>query len=523
MDKTLIQRPSLVVSGPVLAAGMLFGIALFYRTDILPLMLVGLVLYGLLAMIRPVLALAFVPATAPLYLMPVNIPGIRDTGFALPVHEVALLVVFGAVVASEVWQRFGAKGQAAERRELASSITRPWSYAPQILFLLAGVLGLTLAAANGSAERSAALRDMRWFIIEPLIFYGLLAWLLTHRSTQRTLVQELPPLLWGLSGAGVVVSLLGLLQAIGIDLTEVVFNWKRSFSDNTVEAGGVVRVASVYGHPNNLGMFLGRVWPLAAALVLVAVYERQTTGGGRLRFVLASAATLVCLAGLAVSFSRGAWLGAGAALAVLTLGWAAADSRRPASARRGGRNLLGGRWLMLIGLAVALAVVAGLALTLRGGILGGSTPPRLLIWRESLQFIAQRPLGLGLDQFYYYHNPEFGRNLLDPTLLPESDRFAKHPHNLVLELWLLLTPFGLLAVGWMIARFYRGAFGMLQAVPRGTTRALVLGAAASMTAALVHGLVDTFYFWPDIAYCFWLLLVLLGALAARHQHEARVG
>jgi hypothetical protein len=29
-----------------------------------------------------------------------------------------------------------------------------------------------------------------------------------------------------------------------------------------------------------------------------------------------------------------------------------------------------------------------------------------------------------------------------------------------------------------------------------------------MTAALVHGLVDSFYFWPDLAFAFWLMLAL---------------
>ena len=37
----------------------------------------------------------------------------------------------------------------------------------------------------------------------------------------------------------------------------------------------------------------------------------------------------------------------------------------------------------------------------------------------------------------------------------------------------------------------------------------MLGALAAMTAALVHGLVDNFYFVPDLALAFWLLLALV--------------
>ena len=37
---------------------------------------------------------------------------------------------------------------------------------------------------------------------------------------------------------------------------------------------------------------------------------------------------------------------------------------------------------------------------------------------------------------------------------------------------------------------------------------LAAGLLAAMIAALVHGLVDSFYFWPDLAFAFWLLLAL---------------
>jgi hypothetical protein len=38
---------------------------------------------------------------------------------------------------------------------------------------------------------------------------------------------------------------------------------------------------------------------------------------------------------------------------------------------------------------------------------------------------------------------------------------------------------------------------------------LALGALAAMVAALAHGLVDNFYFVPDLAVAFWLLLALI--------------
>ena len=76
---------------------------------------------------------------------------------------------------------------------------------------------------------------------------------------------------------------------------------------------GVRRATSVYGHPNNLGLYLGRVWPLAAALAAApllarASNEEQPAAGGAYKapswfFALCA---LFCLGGIAVSFSRGA-------------------------------------------------------------------------------------------------------------------------------------------------------------------------------------------------------------------------
>jgi putative inorganic carbon (hco3(-)) transporter len=55
-------------------------------------------------------------------------------------------------------------------------------------------------------------------------------------------------------------------------------------------------------------------------------------------------------------------------------------------------------------------------------------------------------------------------------------------------------------------RFFRRGLRMAR-VPM--ARPLALGALAALAAALVHGLVDNFYFVPDLAIAFWLLLALV--------------
>jgi O-antigen ligase len=479
-------------------------------------------LFAVLALFQPDLAILFVPLTAPLYLIPVSLGGLRERETLLPLHEIALIVTTGAFVGRWIWQAVmrrtrNSSTAHAESGAVPNATTQIWHAIrqglPYLLFLLCGIWGVMIALPGSRGE---ALREFRWLILEPLIFYGLL--LLLGRSAWRGAAMALIIV-------GSAVALIGLLQFVGLDLVPLI-GQKRSFSENIVDAGNARRVASVYGHPNNLGLFLGRVWPLAAALALVMGIHQEsgvrsqesepqnheTTEPpylgrdallGRLAILpnprqigplqiipIYAIATLLCMAGLFVSFSRGAWLGAVAACVVL--GFHLVNQMSA-----GSRPSSGIRYRAIFAVVAVLALLTGLALTLRGG--GGSEETRLLLWREAAGYLMQHPFGIGLDQFYAYHLPDSGHSLIDPSLIGTSEQYAAHPHNLLLDIWLRMGPFGLVAFSWLIIRFVR----------RATSRdPLMIGAMAALAAALTHGFVDQFYFVPDVAFAFWVLLAL---------------
>jgi O-antigen ligase len=323
------------------------------------------------------------------------------------------------------------------------------------------------------------------------------------------------------------------LQFFGLDVawllgTKQCFAASGQPCDNVVVIGGLRRATSVYGHPNNLGLYLGRVWPLGAVLAAAPLLSlrknQQPTTDQDVRASMAllnrtnwfartffGLCALLCLGGIVVSFSRGAWFGVVAALAVLAIGMTTDDRRRTNDPRAprssvGARYIVPVRWSLVV--IAALVVVSGLALSLRGDFTSGSTPARLLLWREAVGYIIRYPLGIGLDQFGYYHDPNSGLSLIDPALLNSSEVYAAHPHNLILDTWLRVGPLGMIAFGWLLARFFRAGIrraGTLAHSP------LPLGALAAMTAVLAHGLVDNFYFVPDLAIAFWLLFALVEA------------
>jgi len=469
---------------------MALALVVFYRASPqLPITLAGLAAFAGLALWRPDLALLFVPLTAPLYFMPKAIFdtrfGLRAEGFFLPLHEAVLLVALAATAAR--W----AMALAGGGRLMSGRRLRPIPWAtiapllPAACFLLAGFWGVLIAS-----ERGPALRELRWLVVEPLLFYGLLRFWASHGPGEASaaVYRQIPAAL--LLGASF-VGLVGLLQFLGVNLVPLI-GAKVGFSDDSFLVEGVRRVNSVYGHPNNLGLYMGRTWPLAAALAL-HYWRRRGTGGGPLLPIAYTLAGLLCLGGLAVSFSRGAYLGALVAAAVLGL---ALLPRRAWATRR---VLVPLGALAAAGLLAAVAVVA-LDIE-RFNPFGASSGIRVKTWASALAMLRDHPLGIGLDQFGRLY-PQY----IDPALAGTNEINTAHPHNLLLDIALRMGPLGLLAFGWLLARLLRRAWPSPAAT--GASAALRAGLLAATAAALAHGLVDSFYFWPDLAFAFWLFLAL---------------
>ncbi len=486
---------------PMLLA-MLFSIALAYRASPqLPLTLSGLALFGGLALVRPDLALLFTPLTVPLYFIPKAIFdtrfGLREQGLALPLHELLLLIALAATALRLGWEllRTGLR-QALHRA--AAALTRPGLWravlrSPEALFVLAALWGVLIADARGPA-----LRELRWLVLEPLLFIGAATlmqrrWLSEGRGDYWLLVVQF----W-LSGAAV-AGLVGTLQLLGLNLAPL-FGTKVGFSEDSVLVEGVRRAASLYGHPNNLGLAMGRAWPVAAALAHWAFWSAADRRAGLGRAWPYLLATLLSLAGLLASFSRGAYLGALVAAGVLGL------TLLPTAIRRSQRTLVG--LGVLAGLALlGLVLLAALDIE-RLNPFGASSGVRLATWASALAMLRDHPLGIGLDQFGRLY-PDYIR----PDLAGTNEINTAHPHNLLLDLALRMGPPGLLACAWLLIRLFGDARRAISQGGEGLRGAalgpaLLAGVAAAMAAALTHGLVDQFYFWPDLALAFWLFSAL---------------
>jgi len=121
---------------------------------------------------------------------------------------------------------------------------------------------------------------------------------------------------------------------------------------------------------------------------------------------------------------------------------------------------------------------------------------RKKIWTNSLVLTTNHPiLGLGLADFktdYLAHIQSL------PKEKQPTEKEVLRPHNLYLDFYLETTLLGIIALIWIVLLFFRLNISTTAAVPY----------LASLTAILLHGLVDTPYFKNDLAILFWIIITL---------------
>ena len=326
-----------------------------------------------------------------------------------------------------------------------------------VLLVVAAVV-----ASLAAADRGAALFELRAVFLLPALYYALLRPAhLDSRARWR--------IMDGLVLGAIAVALIGLVQyALGHNLV--------------VAEGGLPRLQSVYYSPNNVGLYLGRAWPLLVAVALWGMRRRR-------RVLYALALVPVTLA-LLLSFSRGALL-LGLPAAVLVMGW-----------------LAGGRWrwaALALVVAGALALLPLLRVPRFASMLDlreGSTFFRLELWRSSLAMIREHPwFGVGPGNFAEAYRTRY----VLPSAWQEFN--LEHPHNFYLDHWTRLGLLGVLAGLAVQVAFFKAQS------PKMGASSVSIGLTGSMAALLAHGLVDNTLFFPDLALVFFLTLALIQSAA----------
>lgn len=336
-----------------------------------------------------------------------------------------------------------------------------------------------------SERVDVATNEWRVVILEPALFYLLLRGVGLRRSELWTVVDAFVL-------SGVVVALYGLWEYVGGDVI-------------TAEAG-LLRLRSVFGSPNNVALYLGRLIPLLVAMVLLG-HPRFGKPGYGWRWWGYGAALLPTGLAMGLTFSKGGlFLGLPAGLLVVFWLWRRYHGRRSWP------------WVVVaavLGVTVIAVISLVPALAGRLGLFGATGVFRLNLWQASLNMFMDHPFfGVGLDNFLYEYR---GRYILDAAWQEPN---LNHPHNIFFDFATRLGLFGLLAGGWMIGEVVRGLTTEVVTTNGGTTEVVddftivttnnmlpvAVGFSGALAAMVAHGLVDHSFFLVDLAFVFYLIL-----------------
>lgn len=381
--------------------------------------------------------------------------------------------------------------------------------------------GAALLANFIAYSRANALRAFREEVVGPLLYLLLvLACLRSYQDAKR--------LLASLFGTGFVIALLGIVQDLFLrDLIKA-------------DADGLVRIATVYGSGNNIGLLFDYALPIGLAVVLSHISWKWRL------------ATLVlCLPFAFVlyeSASRGSWMLAIPLALLFVLAFAIRNRK------------------LLVSGSIILAVAAvGIALLFHNQIadfiINGHTNgqsdsyksstvlKRPYLWETALHMIHDSPwLGYGMDNWLCHYSNSWKNTCLysggrpanipwpqqivpdhpkipaywitndpvtyEPTGLSDEPTLS-HPHNIFLHVWVSIGIFGLLSFITVLVLFYRLFVCIMLDLRKKQppdfeyTRWMIIGLGAAMLAALVQGQIDSAFLEQDLSFCFWTLIAAI--------------
>jgi O-antigen ligase len=236
-------------------------------------------------------------------------------------------------------------------------------------------------------------------------------------------------------------------------------------------------------HPNTAGYLLSMSIPLAATLFVAK------SGWAGVLIAISCAAQVF---GLVLTYSRGAWLGWGAAMIFLAI--------------------MSKRWKTVIALTAVPLFLFLFVEPLRSRVMSLADPAsdramsdRIRVMRDALDLGYQNPVG-GIG---------YGRGRLKQALRGENQEVASegseiwHTHNVFIEIFAGTGLVGLAAFLWLLART---GFDIVDAAERAAgERVLLIGLGAAWVAAAVTGLGDIPFYHHETRIYFFTLLALAFA------------
>lgn len=389
-----------------------------------------------------------------LFLLPSYL--IRFSLFGIPTTLLEILIYLGVI-----WAMFHPK----DWQKLKTIPLKIWL--PVLFFVLSAIIGVLVAPA-----KTQALGQLKGFIIDPLIFVGLV-YLWTPKEKINWLYDSLIL-------SGIVLSLIALWQKL---------YHIQSFDGRTLSVWQWDPSAS----PNYLSMYL-------APIAVLFFCRLGNFKNGKKLIDWLPGFILVVLA-IIWSGSRGGLLSAGAGI----LYFYTFSLLNLHKASRTIKTII----ISLVVLAsVGLLFIWGkpdFAVTPDSGRISSSNNIRWEIWQVTIKEIIPQHwlLGVGLGNFQNHFTKLTQNRVNFPEFISPQ---ALTPHNLFLT---LLANGGIIMLGSILVLLY-----FLYADPKNSDNI----SKAVMLSIIVYGLVDTPFFKNDLSIIFWLIII---AYVVKNYHKTQ--
>lgn len=455
------------------------------------LIIFSLILYTFLTAFKPRLAILAIIFALPSYL-------IRFEVLSIPVTflEALILIFFAFFVIQKGPQILKRVRDKLKNKKTNQLQNYPFRYEIVAILLIAY---LAVFVANFSLP---ALGAFKAYFLEPIILYVLIINYFNIRNDWKKII-------WALSLSALFISLVAIFQQIsGL----YIFNefWAQAETR---------RVTSVFAYPNALGLYLAPVVLLTLGLASSYLKDLKKLKNIVLSFSLL---TIIILSMLAMYFAKSE----GALIATMISIFI--------------YFLIYNKQTRII--AISLIIIASVLLALnpqahtyikeKAMLRDKSGQIRISQWQETWQMLKDDNnwfTGVGLLNYQqtvapYHQEGIFIKDYQDPDWLSKTlfnQEFRQsvwqpleiylYPHNIVLNFWVELGLLGLLVYMFLFINMFIQAIKLLQYNHK-DFKPILIAIISSLSAIIIHGLVDVPYFKNDLSAMFWIILSLLALI-----------
>ena len=253
------------------------------------------------------------------------------------------------------------------------------------------------------------------------------------------------------------------------------------------------RVTSTFSNPNVLAEYLLLTFPIMMGEGIRTAYTHRV----RLLFWFTAVVELCCLI---LTWSRGAWLGAIAAIGIFCLLYSSKS-----------RRLLFWSLIPVVIWAPMLPHSVVNRFSSIGMLAESSIRYRLYTWQGTVRMLMAHPFGIGVGEEAFF--------AVYRSFAVSGTETVVHTHNLLIQIMTELGIIGLFCFGAVLFFLVQAVFSSYRKVGLRRISPRILGGFCALSGVIVMGFFDYVWYHGGIFWLFWMVMAQTAALSEDRIRE----